>query len=140
MSPAFVNRFDVIVLEDQIESIGEQINELIKFFLNRCNEERILEEKEAKEKAQNDEFGFDSDDENEEEEEIEEKKGEKVEKIEEFDEKLINLIKNKFYELNERNSEKVNPDVKNIRTISALNKLCRGVYRLDKTMKEKKKL
>ena len=53
-----------------------------------------MEEKEAKEKAQNDEFGFDSDDENEEEEEIEEKKGEKVEKIEEFDEKLINLIKN----------------------------------------------
>ena len=61
MSPAFVNRFDVIVLEDQIEDIGEKINELITFFLNRCSEERIIEEKEKKEKINNDEFGFDSD-------------------------------------------------------------------------------
>jgi len=50
ISPAFVNRFDVIVLEDQIEGIGDKINELIKFFLTRCSEERIMEEKEKKRK------------------------------------------------------------------------------------------
>ena len=137
MSPAFVNRFDVIVLEDQLEDIGEKINELIKFFLNRCSEERILEEKEKKENIKNDKWGFDSD-ENEEIEGEEEKKNEKVEKAEEFDKKLIDLIRKKFFELNDRNSEKINPDIKNIRTISALNKLCRGIYRLDKMMKEKK--
>ena len=138
MSPAFVNRFDVIVLEDQIENIGESINELIKYFLNRCNEERIIEEKEIKEKNKDDEFGFDSDENEEEEEEIEEKKEEKDEKAEDLDKKIIDLIRNKFYQLNDRNSEKINPDIKNFRTISSLNKLCRGIYRLDKTMKEKK--
>ena len=137
MSPAFVNRFDVIVLEDQIEDIGEKINELITFFLNRCSEERIIEEKEKKEKIKNDEFGFDSD-ENEEQEEVEEEE-KKVEKAEEFDPKLIALIKTKFYELNNRNLEKTNPDIKNCQTISALYKLCRGIYRLDKIMKEKKR-
>ena len=136
MSPPFVNIFDVIVLENQIEGIGEKINELVKNFLNRCSEERIIEEKEKLEKNKNDEFGFDSD-EIEDEEEYEE--GKKIEKVEEFDPKFIDLIKTKFYELNDKNLEKINPNIKNNQTISALYKLCRGVYRLDKMMKEKKK-
>ena len=43
MSPAFVNRFDVIVLEDQIESLNEEDKkELIKFLLiNSYKENRI---------------------------------------------------------------------------------------------------
>ena len=43
MSPAFINRFDVIVLEDQIESLNEkEKKELIKFLLiNSYNENKI---------------------------------------------------------------------------------------------------
>jgi hypothetical protein len=43
MSPAFVNRFDVIVLEDQIESLNEEDKkELIKFLLiNSYKENKI---------------------------------------------------------------------------------------------------
>ena len=134
ISPAFVNRFDVIVLEDQIEGTGDKINELIKFFLIRCSEERIMEEKEKKrKKKKNEDFGFDSD----EKEKIEEEKKDEI--VEEFEQKLLDLIKKKFYQLNEWHSEKINPDIKNVRTISALQKLCRGIYRLDKMMKEKKR-
>ena len=43
MSPAFVNRFDFIVLEDQIESLNEEDKkELIKFLLiNSYKENKI---------------------------------------------------------------------------------------------------
>ena len=43
MSPAFVNRFDVIVLEDQLESINEdEKKELIKFLLiNSYKENKV---------------------------------------------------------------------------------------------------
>ena len=43
ISPAFINRFDVIVLEDQIESLNEEDKkELIKFLLiNSYKENRI---------------------------------------------------------------------------------------------------
>ena len=43
MSPTFVNRFDVIVLEDQIESLNEEDKkELIKFLLiNSYKENKI---------------------------------------------------------------------------------------------------
>ena len=43
MSPAFVNRFDVIVLENQIESLNEEEKkELIKFLLiNSYQENKI---------------------------------------------------------------------------------------------------
>ena len=53
MSPSFVNRFDIIVLEDQLECLSEdEKKELIKFLLiNSYNEEkiRILKEKLKKE-------------------------------------------------------------------------------------------
>ena len=137
MSPAFVNRFDVIVLEDQLEDIGDKINDLIKYFLNRCSEEKISEEKEQKEILKNDEFGFGIDENEEQEEQLDAE--EEKQKAEEFDQKLIDLIKKKFYELNDRNSEKINPDIKNVRTISNLSKLCRGIYRLDKMLKENKR-
>ena len=133
MSPAFVNRFDVIVLEDQIENIGDKINELIKFFLNKCSAEKNLEkQKEKKEKEiYYDKFGFHDDD---------EKKEEKNEVKEEFDKKMIDLIRNKFNLLNDRNSGEKKPGIKNYKTISALQKFCRGVYRLDYLIKEKIKL
>ena len=43
MSPAFVNRFDFIILEDQIESLNEEDKkELIKFLLiNSYKENKI---------------------------------------------------------------------------------------------------
>lgn len=56
MSPAFVNRFDVIVLEDKMESITEEEKkELIKFLLINSYKEKkvkniILKQEEVQEK------------------------------------------------------------------------------------------
>ena len=49
------------------------------------------------------------------------------------------MIKKKFYQLNDRNSEEKKKGIKNYKTISALQKLCRGIYRLDQIIKKKKK-
>ena len=50
MSPAFVNRFDFIVLEDQIESLNEEDKkELIKFLLiNSYKENKIKDNSKKK--------------------------------------------------------------------------------------------
>ena len=52
MSPSFVNRFDVIVLEDQLKSINEnEKKELIRFLLiNSCDKNKLNEIKCYKEK------------------------------------------------------------------------------------------
>ena len=51
MSPAFVNRFDIIVLEDQMENITEsELSTLVKLLMNQPNifpKEDEYEEKEA---------------------------------------------------------------------------------------------
>jgi len=133
MSPAFVNRFDVIVLEDQIENIGNKINDLINFFLNKCSEEKRLEKQEEKEKEIEDDEDFLIG----EDEKV--KVEEKIEEKEEFDQKLIDLIRTKFNLLIDRNSEEKKKGIKNYKTISALQKLCRGIYRLNYLIKEKKK-
>jgi len=82
-------------------------------------------------------FGFDKD-ENEKEEEEEEEEEVKEER-KQFDMRLLDLIKKKFYQLNDRNSEEKKKGIKNYKTISALQKFCRGIYRLDQIIKEKKK-
>ena len=56
MSPAFVNRFDIIVLEDQLENISEkEFSDLVKLLMNQPNifpQENELEDEEKEEKEE----------------------------------------------------------------------------------------
>ena len=93
--------------------------------MNRCKEEKNLDKKEKQ--IENEMFGFDKD------------VNQKDEEEKEFDEISIDLIKTKFYQLNDRNTEEKKKGIKNYKTISALQKFCRGIYRLDKIIKDKKR-
>ena len=151
MSPAFVNRFDVIVLENQLEKLNDtQLGELISnLFISL---ERIPQKKNKANKIGQNENEFqiieeDNNEENEEEyEEIENvndkdnqnnvalKKEDIIKKEKEFltnEKNLINKIINKIKLLPEKKIvENKSKDYSHLKTITSINRFCYGVMKL----------
>ena len=150
MSPAFVNRFDVIVLENQLEDItDDKLNELITYFM--LSFERIPKKKiEIKEKY-NIKLNEDSSSE-EEQKEIEEK--EKIKTNEEIKKELIKQEK-KFSDENKKlieqvikklnllpkemlsDEEKSKKDYTHQLTMAAISRFCFSIMKLKKEFQGK---
>ena len=148
MSPAFVNRFDVIILENQLDQLKDnQIEELISNII--ISFDRIPQKKNkitSFEKKNLEEVQFSDDDEDSEqveENEVirkEENKEEIIKKEKEFlniERSFINKIMKKFKILLLKKAMKTDVDNESIeyshlRTISALNRFCYGIIKLKK--------
>ena len=147
MSPAFVNRFDVIVLENQLENLDDsQLGELISNLFTAF--ERIPQKKKklsSNEKNENELQVVEEDDNEENEQEemenmnvdinsIEFKKEDIIKREKEFlknEKNIIDSIISKIKLLPEhKNSEKISKDYSHLRTISSINRLCYGVMKL----------
>ena len=149
MSPAFVNRFDVIVLENQLENINDsQLGELISNLF--VSFERIPQKKKKlnlAEKNENEIQVIDEDNNEENEQEQEEmenpnfdtnpiviKKEDIIKRENEFlknEKNIISEIINKIKLLPEtKNSENKSKDYSHLRTITSLSRLCYGVMKL----------
>jgi hypothetical protein len=151
MSPAFVNRFDVIVLENQLEKLNDsQLSELIS---NLFISFEIIPQKQKKENINNQEeneiilIEEDNNEENEEEnEEIEKvndntnqnnlilKKEDILKKEKEFLNKEQNLIKKIINKLkllpDTKGSETKSKDYSHLKTITSINRFCYGIMKL----------
>ena len=151
MSPAFVNRFDVIVLENQLEKLSD--NQLSDFITNiYVSFDRIPEKKQKanlidQQKLEGIQFEEDEDEENEEKDEEEdipiiENKEEIIKNEKEFsnNEKiLISKICGKIKKLPEIKIEnKKNIDYSHLRTITSLSRFCYGIKKLRKLFKQTK--
>ena len=136
MSPAFVNRFDVVVLENQLENLNNtQYSKLIANIFNLF--EHIPKKVNTNRQKELDDIQFYDDEdsiESEEEEYIKvlESKEEMINKENKFmnDEKnMINKIIDKIKILPEK-KESNKSEYSHIRTISALSRFCYGIKKL----------
>ena len=150
MSPAFVNRFDVIVLENQLENLNDnQFADLISniyISFDRIPEKKrkinLMEEKQLE--------GVEFDDEIEENEELEEDENkEKVENKEEIIKKEKEFLKNEKDLISKICSKiKILPEVKieekntsnysHLRTLTSLSRFCYGIMKLRNIFKQVK--
>jgi MoxR-like ATPase len=151
MSPAFVNRFDVIVLENQLEDItDESLSELITYFM--LSFERIPKKKiEIKEKnrIQLNEGSSSEEEEQEEKEKKEETKSNKeikkeiIEKEKKFaneNKQLIEQIIKKLKYLPKTtltDTEKSTKDYTHKLTMTAISRLCYSIMKLKKEFQGK---
>ncbi len=151
MSPAFVNRLDLIVLENQMEKLTDEnlskliVNMFILFTKIPNNIKNELDEKQQqnlegiKSESESDE---DENEENELENGNEEKKietkEETIKKEKEFLIKEKDIFKNLFKKiLPEKKEEKTSTKYSHLRTISSLNRFCYGIMKLKQTFFEK---
>ena len=150
MSPAFVNRFDSIVLENQLENLNEtQYNELLSNMF--ISFDRIPQRKNKINLICNNDLDLQiSDDENEDGEQNEENENE-VNNIQENREEIIkkekeflnneeDLIKKMYDKITilslYKNDEKHSKEYSHLRTITSLNRFCYGVMKLRKIFKQ----
>ena len=157
MSPAFVNRFDVIVLENQLEKLNEvQLCELISNLSisferipQKNNKFNLLQKQGLKDV----EFIDDENENIEENENNEKNKNKKIEKKEENIEEIIKKEKEflnnekvfikkisdkiKILPLNKENEDK-RKEYSHLRTITSLNLFCYGIMKLRKIFKQTK--
>jgi len=136
MSPAFVNRFDVVVLENQLENLNDtQYSKLIANIFNLF--EHIPKNVNTNKQKELDDIEFYDDEdsiESKEEENIKvlESKEEMINKENKFmneEKNMINKIIDKIKILPEK-KESNNSEYSHIRTISALNRFCYGIKKL----------
>ena len=151
MSPAFVNRFDVIVLENQLDKLNDtQLGELISnIFISFERIPQKIKKSKLKEKNENELqiVEEDNNEENENEEEHEElgninaninnlifTKEDIIKREKDFlknERNLINKIINKIKLLSEnKNDENKSKDYSHLKTISAISRFCYGVMKL----------
>ena len=157
MSPAFVNRFDVVVLENQLRNLnGYQYSKLISNIFNSF--ERIPTRKKelnanAKKILSEIDKEVDDDENNEEnpktelniknakekdnifesitnKEDLEKKDIEFLHKEKNLINKIIDKIK--ILPENKQNNESIESDYSHLRTISAISRFCYGIYKLRK--------
>jgi len=157
MSPAFVNRFDVIVLENQLEKLNEvQLCELISNLSisferipQKNNKFNLLQKQGLKDV----EFIDDENENIEENENNEENQDNEIEKKEENIEEIIKKEKEflnnekvfikkisdkiKILPLNKENEDK-RKEYSHLRTITSLNLFCYGIMKLRKIFKQTK--
>ena len=151
MSPAFVNRFDVIVLENQLENLTD--NQIKNFITNiYVSFDRIPQKKKKANLVEEQNLAgiqFDDDEEegeykdnNEEDAEISENKEEIIKKEKEFAEKekeLISKICSKIKFLPETKVEDKNgTGYSHLRTITSLSRLCYGIKKLRNILQQTK--
>ena len=147
MSPAFVNRFDVIVLENQLENLND--NELEKLISNifvsfdRIPEKKIKNEEEENEEesAKNKLIKRIEKKENT-IEDVKENKDKIIQKEQEFlinKKDMINKIITKIKILPENKDDKnKSQEYPHLRTISAISRFCYGINKLIKYFKNEK--
>ena len=146
MSPAFVNRFDVIVLENQLEKLTDiQFSELIaNLFISferipkKQNKENIIENKEIQyieeeNYEENNQEEIENNDNNN-DQNLTLNKEEILKKEKEFlnnEKDLINKILNKIKLLPEnKSSENKSKEYSHLKTITAINRFCYGIMKL----------
>ena len=133
MSPAFINRFDVIVLENQLEGISQnELEKLITDLMKVTKQTSANSEKNASEDEEDSSDCYDSssdeyDDEEEEEEEEEDEKEEEEEDKFTPSEELVKLVSAKL-------------DIENLPTFQQLSQFCKATAKFTLFFEEDKSI